>query len=162
MSTEKQSNAAAESKPLNMGVGSVLSHSDFILYLKNLGFDVRSVGQRDRDYTLHLEVNSIRIPNESYLALGYCMPSTYVQCGRTDKNEFSSKDIEEAIKICSQALMSEIVSISKIPTYFDCRDFLNLYGKSKIEKDSIKRTLSILKENYQQLVKSVVGFQDYK
>jgi hypothetical protein len=164
MSNEKQNLAHAERQPLNMGCvsGSVLSHSEFILSLKNLGFDVMVVGQRDRDYSLRLEVNSIRIPNENYLAFGYCTPSTYVTCGRTDKNEFSLRDIEEAIKICSQVLMSEIVSISKVPTYFDCRDFLNSYGKSKIEKDSIKRTLSILRDNYQQLIKSVVGFQHYR
>jgi hypothetical protein len=143
-------------------IGSVLSHSDFISYLKNIGFDIRVVGNNDRDYTFNLEVNAIRISNQDYEIFGYYCGGAYVTCGRTKKEEFTIEDIEVAIKKCSDVLMREIISISKVPTYFDCRDYLNSFGKSKIDKESIKRVLSILKENYQELIRSVAGFQHYR
>lgn len=143
-------------------IGSVLSHSDFISCLKFLGFDVRVIGSNDRDYTFRLEVNAIRIPNQDYPIFGYYCGGAYATCARTDKEEFTIKDIEIAIRKCSEIMMNEIVSISKVPTYFDCKDYLNSFGKSKIDKESIKRVLSILKENYQELIKSVVGFQHYR
>ena len=139
-----------------------LTHSDFLSYLKDLGFDIRVIGNNDRDYTFNLEVNAIKIKNEDYPFFGYYCGGAYATCARTKKNEFTLDDIEIAIKKCSEVLMNEIVSISKVPTYFDCRDYLNSFGKSKVEKDSIKRVLSILKENYQELVRSVVGFQHYR
>jgi hypothetical protein len=143
-------------------IGSVLSHSDFISCLKNLGFDVRVIGNNNRDYTFSLQVNAIRISNQDYSIFGYYCGGAYATCARTNKEEFTIKDIEIAIRKCSEVIMNEIVSISKTPTYFDCRDYLNSLGKSKIEKESIKRVLSILKENYQELIKSVVGFQHYR
>lgn len=143
-------------------IGSVLSHSQFILKLKKLGFDIRVIGNNDRDYTFNLEVNAITIPNQDYPIFGYYCGGAYASCVRTKKEEFTIEDIEVAIIKCSEVLMSEIVSINKVPTYFDCRDYLNSFGKSKIEKDSIKRVLTILKENYQELIKSVAGFQHYR
>lgn len=142
--------------------GNVLSHSDFISCLKNLGFDVRVIGNNNRDYTFSLEVNAIRIPPQDYPIFGYYCGGAYATCARTNKVEYTIGDIELAIKKCSEVMMSEIVSISRIPTFFDCRDYLNSFGKSKIEKESIKRVMSILKENYQELIKSVVGFQHYR
>lgn len=143
-------------------IGRVLSHSEFITTLKKLGFDVRVIGNNDRDYTFNLEVNAIRIQTVDYPIFGYYCGGAYATCARTKKTEFTIEDVETVIKKCSEIMMNEIVSISKTPTYFDCRDYLNSYGKSKIDKESIKRVLSILKENYQELVKSVVGFQHYK
>ncbi len=140
-----------------------LSHSDFISNLKDLGFDIEIVGNNDRDYTFSLFLNGIRIPNNDYLIFGYYCGGAYASCARDKKSEFSEQDIETAIKKCSEILMNEIILISKVPSYFDCRDFLNSkkFGKSKIENDSIKRVLSLLKENYQDLVKSVVGFNKF-
>jgi len=140
-----------------------LSHSQFISKLKDLGFDIKVVSNNSSDCMYSLFVNSIKIPNIDYHLFGYYCGGAYASCARTNQENFSTKDIELAITKCSEVLMNEIISISKVPTYFDCKDFLNSnFGKTKVEKDAIKRVFSLLKENYQDLVKSVVGFQHIK
>lgn len=148
---------------MNTDIDNIFSHSIFISKLKDLGFDIEVKSNKDGDYTYDLFVNGIRISTTDYRIFGYYCGGAYASCARTDKEEYSIEDIEIAITKCSEVLMSEIISISKVPSYFDCRDFLNLkFGKSKVEKDAIKRVLSLLKENYQDLIKSVVGFQRYR
>ena len=139
------------------------THVEFISKLNDLGFNVEVHGNNDRDYTFSLFVNGISILNRDYPLFGYYCGGAYNTCGRDDKKEFTLEDIEIAIKKCSDVLMNEIVSISKVPTYFDCRDFLNEnFGKTQVEKNAIKRVFSILKSNYQDLIKSVEGFKYYK
>jgi hypothetical protein len=141
---------------------SELSHSDFITKLKNLGFYIEVKSDKSGDNTYKLFVNGVRISTIDYSIFGYICGGVYASCNRTEKENYILNDVENAVKKCSEILMNEIISISKVPTYFDCKDFLNSnFGKTKIEKESIKRVLSLLKENYQALIKSVTGYRYY-
>lgn len=139
-----------------------LTHSEFITSLKNLGFDIRVIGNNDCNHTFDLKLNAIRIPIEDYPIFGYYCGGAYASCNRSKKNDFPLEDLEIAMKKCSEILMNEIFQISKIPSYFDCRDYLNSYEGNKVEKSSINRVLNILKTNYQELVRSVIGFKNYQ
>jgi len=51
-------------------------------------------------------------------------------------------------------MADEIKSISRIPNYHTCKDYLReKFGKTKIEKDAIERVLSIIKNNYNDIIR---------
>ena len=132
-----------------------MNHKQFIDELKKYNFHIEVVGHNDSDYTFYLCLNGIRVNVEDYGFFGYRCGGVYATCAPIGKNNYSGENIIVAIQKSSDILMKEIETINKVPNYFDCRDFLNNFGKSKIEKQSIKRVLGILKDNYQELLKSV-------
>jgi len=130
-----------------------ITHEDFIKKLKDVGFDI-SVKYDGDSANSHcsLYVNGIKIDNIDYILFGYYCGGQYVPCCRTNKELFNDEDFEKALKICSKTLMNELEYIKKIPTYFDCKDFLTKkFGKTKVETEAIKRVLDLLKNNYQEL-----------
>ena len=102
-----------------------------------------------------LRMNGINVGGGNYPIFGRYCGGAYNTCGRSEQNIFTSKDLEKAINFCSKLLMKEIESVSKIPNYFTCRDYLhNKFGKTKVEKLAIDRVFKIIKENYNAIIRS--------
>jgi len=131
-----------------------ITHEDFIKKLKDVGFDISVKYDSDSaspHYSLYVN-DSIKIDNADYISFGYYCGGAYATCCRTNKDLFNDEDFEKALKTCSKTLMNELEYIKKIPTYFDCKDFLTKkFGKTKVETEAIKRVLDLLKNNYQEL-----------
>lgn len=130
------------------------SYCEFILKLKELGFNITVVGYNDRDYHHKLEMNGFPIAGDKYPLFGRYCGGAYNDCGFSTQNEFTQSDLNEAIKHCSEILMNEIESLNRIPNYHSCKDYLHKYfGKTKIEKESINRVFKILKDNYNDIIR---------
>jgi len=136
-------------------VSSSFSYDEFILKLKDLGFELKIVSGNDRDVSFDLRMNGINVGGGNYPIFGRYCGGAYNTCGRSEQNIFTSKDLEKAINFCSKLLMKEIESVSKIPNYFTCIDYLhNNFGKTKVEKLAIDRVFKIIKENYNDIIRS--------
>jgi hypothetical protein len=141
---------------LQIAVSGCFSYDDFISKLKELGFDIQIVGYNDRDYRFRLEMNSISVSGVDYPLFGRYCGGNYNSCGRSDKNTFNQIDIDNAIKCCSKIMVEEIKSINEIPNYHTCKDYLNQhFGKTKVEKEAIERVFGILKNCYNDIIRSL-------
>ena len=133
------------------------SYDEFILKLNNLGFELKIVSGNDRDISFDLRMNGLNVGGENYPIFGRYCGGAYNTCGRSEQNVFTSEDLEKAINFCSKLLMEEIESVSKIPNYFTCKDYLhNNFGKTKVEKLAIDRVFKIIKENYNAIIRSTL------
>jgi hypothetical protein len=134
----------------------VFSHDEFLLRLSNLGLtiSIKSFDSSSSQYNLLL--NSILVSREKYEIFGYLSSGTYNTCSRSNQTEFTQKDIDNAIKETISILSEEISDISRVPNYFTCKDYLNKhFGKTKVEKDAINRVFKLIKDNYNDIIRSV-------
>ena len=127
-----------------------MNRDEFLLKLSDR-FNITEVNKGE--YTPRLEMNKLAISGDKYPLFGYYVGGTHYTCLRSDKNDFTQYDLEEAIKYCSGLLMSKIKRINRIPNYYTINDYLKGFGKTKVEKDSIKRVFNILKENYNDIIR---------
>jgi hypothetical protein len=74
-------------------VNGSFSYDDFIIKLKELGFEIKVVGYNDRDFRFSLEMNGFRVSGEDYPVFGRYCAGNYNSCGRSEQNEFSQIDI---------------------------------------------------------------------
>ena len=136
-------------------VSSSFSYEEFILKLKQLGFELKIVSGNDRDVSFDLLMNGIKVGGQDYPIFGRYCGGAYNTCGRSTQSVFTNEDLEKAINHCSKLLMNEIERVSKIPNYFTCKDYLNNnFGKTKVEKLAIDRVFKIIKENYNAIIRS--------
>lgn len=145
-----------DTQSLQSCVSSCFSYEDFILKLKEIGFEIKVVGYNDRDFRFSLEMNGLFVSGKDYPLFGSYCGGDYNSCGRSNKNEFYQIDIDNAVKCCSKLMMGEIKRINEIPNYFTCKDYLEEnFGKTKIEKDSINRVFGLLKNSYNDIIRSL-------
>lgn len=140
-----------------------MNHEKFLSELKKHGFEITQHIHSETGSTQpNLYVNGIVVPKDFMMFFGYTSLGTYNTCSRTKQNNFFPHDFISAIRACSKILMRRIEFEAKIPSYHDCKDYLlNNHRTSKINEKSINRVLFILKENYQDLIKSMKGFKPY-
>jgi hypothetical protein len=134
----------------------VFSHDDFLLRLSNLGLIIKVKSHNDRDFRFHLELNGLNICGSKYPLFGYYCGGNYNSCSRSNQTEFTQKDVDNAVKESITILSKEISDVSKVPNYFSCKDYLNKhFGKTKAEKAAIDRVFKLIKDNYNDIIRSV-------
>jgi hypothetical protein len=127
-----------------------MNHEEFEAKLKefNINIDIKhSNGETD----FYLELNNIRVTTTDYKFFGYVCGGAYAPCSRTNQEVFNIEDVNKAIKKAIEIQQKYSEHLDKQIDYHDVRDYLKSYGKSKIDKESIKRVLAILNDNYQDL-----------
>lgn len=137
-----------------------MNEKEFWQRLSDLGFRI-SVRFANGSSEHAMYLNGIMIDKSEYVYFGRECLGTYNQCS-TIKDIFDENDIQLALQSCSRILMKEIKYLHEQPDYWDCRDFLlqDKYAKTNVEKSSIRRTLNILKDDFQDLMKSVKKFDE--
>jgi hypothetical protein len=129
------------------------SFDEFNSKLKELGFEVKIEKQNDRDFRFRLEMNGLNISGNKYPLFGMYCGGNYNSCSRSNQELFSQKDLEDAVKHCSEILMNEIRMVNEIPNYHTCKDFFRENPpKKKIEIESIDRVFNLIKENYNDII----------
>ena len=140
----------------NNVLAEVFSHDEFLLRLSNLGLFIKVESLNDRDFRFHLELNGLIVCGTKYPIFGYYCGGNYNSCSRSNQIEFSQKDIDNAVKESICILSKEISYLKKVPNYFSCKDYLNKhFGKTKAEKTAIDRVFKLIKDNYNDIIKSV-------
>jgi len=129
-------------------------HDTFLSKLKDLDIDVKIVSLPNAHSNFHLEVNNIPVKPSEYNFFGYQCFGTYNQCSRNLKTDFNEEDVNVAIKKAISILQDEIQVHKFTPNYHSCKDFLNEnFGKTQVEKNAIVRVFSLIKENYNDIIK---------
>jgi hypothetical protein len=143
----------------NNVLSDIFSHDEFLLRLSNLGIFIKVESFKDRDFRYHLELNGLNICGTKYPVFGYYCGGHYNSCSRSNKMEFTQKDIDNAVKESIYILSQEINDVRKVPNYFSCKDYLNKhFGKTKAEKSAIDRVFKLIKDNYNDIIRSVSVF----
>ena len=151
MSNEAQNGNFA--KPM---LAEVFSHDEFLLRLSNLGLFIKVESVNDRDFRFHLELNGLNMCRSKYPLFGYYCGGNYNSCSRSNQVEFTQQDIDNAVKESICILSKEISDIRKVPNYFSCKDYLNKhFGKTKAEKTAIDRVFKLIKDNYNDIIRSI-------
>lgn len=140
-----------------------ICHKEFLSELKTYGFEITQHIHSETGSTQpNLYVNGVLIPKDQMKFFGYESLGTYNTCSRTKQEHFFLHDFVNSVRACSKILMRRIEFEAKVPSYHDCKDYLlDNHRTSKINEKSINRVLFMLKENYQDLIKSVKGFKPY-
>ena len=140
----------------NNVLAEVFSHDEFLLRLSNLGLLIKVESYNDRDFRFHLELNGLNICSKKYPIFGYYCGGNYNSCSRSNQNDFTQKNIDNAVKESICILSTEISDVRKVPNYFSCKDYLNKhFGKTKAEKSAIDRVFKLIKDNYNDIIRSV-------
>ena len=138
----------------NNVLADVFSHDEFLLRLSNLGLFVKVESVNDRNFRFHLGLNGLNICGSKYPIFGYYCGGDYNSCSRSNQTEFTQKDIDNAVKESISILSREISDVSKVPNYFSCKDYLNKHWKTKAEKTAIERVFKLIKDNYNDIIRS--------
>jgi hypothetical protein len=132
------------------------SYEELILKLEGLGFELKIVSGNDVHVSFSLQMNGINVGSQHYPIFGRYCGGAYNTCGRSNQTVFTNVDLEKAINHCSKLLMNEIEAVSLVPNYFTCKDYLyKNFGKTKVEKLAIDRVFKIIKENYNDIIRSM-------
>lgn len=132
----------------------IMSYDEFILRLKELGFNIEIKSINDRDFRFHLELNGIRVSGSDYPIFGMRCGGTYDSCSRSEQIEFTQDDINSAIKKSMEIINYEINTLKYAPNYHSCKDYFNQKTiKTKIEKDSIDRVFKMIKDDYNDIIR---------
>lgn len=140
----------------NNVLAEVFSHDEFLLKLSNLGLFIKVESNNGRDFRFHLELNGLNVCGLKYSFFGYYCGGDYNSCSRSNQTEFTQKDIDNAVKESMCIFSKEISDLSKVPNYFSCKDYLyKHFGKTKAEKTAIDRVFKLIKNNYNDIIRSI-------
>lgn len=133
-------------------------HDTFLFKLKDLGLELKV--ERISD-TFKLTLNGLHFYTKQWEVFGYECNDTYNPCSRTKQTDFTREDIDKAIKESIIILSAEIEYRKYIPNYYSCKDYLKANcGKTKVEKESIERVFTLIKSNYNNIVRYMKSLKD--
>ncbi len=134
-----------------------MNHEEFISKLKEFGFAVTVNCPRGTS-DARLFLNGMDVGVKYYKYFGRYCGGAYCQVCLIDKEVYDENDFKLAIKAAAEICVDAYSHLYKAVDYNDCKDYLRNYGKTKVDKDAIKRVLHILSDNYQEIVRNTKSF----
>ena len=134
-----------------------MNHEEFILKLKDFGFAITvNCPRGTSDFRLYL--NGMEVNVKYYAYFGRYCGGAYCPVGIIDKEVYDENDFKLAIKAASEICIDAYSHLYRRVDYHNCKDYLRNYGKTKVDKDAIKRVLCILADNYQEIARNTKSF----
>lgn len=128
-----------------------MNHAEFINELSQYGILVKVECTGVYDYML--TVNSEHLSTTEYKPFGYFCGGAYAPVSII-KRDYDKDDIIQAIKAFADLQANHIKALKDQLTYWDIKDYLQQYpAKSKILQDGINRTVEILKEDFNNMLR---------